>query len=85
MGRDSFSIGLGSVLYTPSEGWEFDDKDSTFVYGSAWPWHMGKVNIIRLDGSAKSIPAEQLTTGCDVRDKWQGSIQDPSRYMWDLD
>jgi len=82
--RDSFSIGAGNFLYTPNEGWEFD-KDSAFVYGSAWPWHMGKVNIIRLDGSMKSISAEQLTTGCDARENWQGSIQDPSRYMWDLD
>jgi hypothetical protein len=81
---DSFAIGSGSTLYTPNEGWDAD-KDSTFVYGLAWPWHMGKVNIIRLDGSAKSIPADALTGGCSVRDRWGGSIDDSSRYMWDLD
>ena len=82
--RDTFSIGAGSTLYTPSEGWE-GNKESTFVYGLAWPWHLGKVNIIRMDGSAKSLPIESLTAGCDARERWLGSINDSGRYMWDLD
>ena len=80
---DSFLIGQGSALYAPTAGWE-KDKDSPYLYGSAWPWHTGRMNIVRIDGSATSIPAGALSAGCDVRENWMGSIRDSSLYMWDL-
>lgn len=80
---DTFSIGVGSQIYTPTLGWR-KDKDSPYLYGSAWPWHQGRMNMIRIDGSAVSIPSEVLSAGCDVRERWQGSIKDMSQYIWDL-
>jgi prepilin-type N-terminal cleavage/methylation domain-containing protein len=82
--HDSFSIGVGSFMYSPTQGWD-SDKDSPYVYGSAWPWHAGKMNLVRLDGSAVSIPAAVLSRGCDVRDNWLGTIRDSNQYIWDLD
>jgi type II secretory pathway pseudopilin PulG len=81
--EDTFSLGGSAQVYTTSPGWK-SDHDSPFVYGSAWPWHQGKMNLVRLDGSAKSISAEQLSAGCDVRENWQGSINDARAYIWDL-
>jgi len=80
---DSFLIGMGSSMYTPTMGWD-RDKDSPYVYGSAWPWHSSKMNIIRVDGSAAAISAEALAAGCNVRENWRGTISDASIYMWDL-
>lgn len=85
--HDTFSVN-GSEIFSPggetnSVGWE-QDKDSPFVYGSAWPWHQGRMNIIRIDGSATSISANALSAGCDVRENWQGVIRDAHVYMWDI-
>ncbi|HJP83037.1 MAG TPA: type II secretion system protein [Fimbriimonadaceae bacterium] len=80
---DTFSIGNGSHIYAKTFGWD-NDKSSPFLYGSAWPWHQGRMNLVRLDGSTVSIPADQLSTGCDVRENWQGVIRDSEAYMWDL-
>ncbi len=81
--RDTFSVAPGAEVFAPSEGWT-NDQDSPFVYGSAWPWHDGRVNLIRLDGSASSIPAGSLSAGCDVQEKWQGVIRDPDKYIWSI-
>lgn len=83
---DTFSLN-GSEIFSPTEGnsvgWE-KDKDSPYVYGSAWPWHQGRMNLIRIDGSATSITSGMLSAGCEVRENWQGAINDTSVYMWDL-
>ncbi len=81
---DTFSIGVGSSIYTPNSiGWE-SDKDSPYLYGSAWPWHFNRMNLVRIDGSAISVGAEALSAGCDVRENWQGAIRDSNLYIWDL-
>lgn len=79
---DTFSL-HGARAYAPNFGWA-DDKDSPYVYGAAWPWHEGRVNMIRLDGSVRSIPADELSAGCEVRERWEGVIQDRINYIWDL-
>lgn len=81
---DTFSIGNNNVIYAASNGW-IEDKESPYLYGSAWPWHRNKMNIIRVDGSAASISSDLLSAGCVVRENWQGIIKDSSAYMWDLD
>ncbi len=84
--RDTFSVN-GSEVFSPSEknsvGWE-SDADSPFVYGSAWPWHQGKMTMVRTDGSVTSVPANALSAGCVVRENWQGWIRDTSTYIWDI-
>ena len=80
--QDSFSLG-GARIYTPTQGWE-SNQDSPYVYGAAWPWHEGRMNLIRLDGSASSMGAEHLSQGCDVRERWEGVILDSANYIWDL-
>lgn len=80
---DTFALSPGSTLYSPTAGWE-TSKESPYIYGSAWPWHDGRMNLVRMDGSAASISTEALSAGCDVRENWQGAIRDASQYMWDL-
>lgn len=88
---DTFSIGENARIYTPdipgyssnSPGWQ-KDKESPYVYGLAWPWHQGRLNMVRIDGSAVSIPVEGLSAGCEVQENWKGTIKDVSLYIWDL-
>ena len=74
------------TVYTPfvGGGWHVDQPNSPHIYGNAWPWHNGHVNLVRVDGSVKSVPIGLLTAGCDVQESWNGLIDDPSAYMWDL-
>jgi prepilin-type N-terminal cleavage/methylation domain-containing protein len=82
---DTFSVGSQNILLPvgAAKGWK-QDKDSPFVYGSAWPWHQGRMNLVRIDGSAVSINADRLSEGCDVREAWRGTIKNSSSYIWDL-
>lgn len=83
---DTFSVN-GSEMFSPTEtptvGWE-QDAESPYVYGSAWPWHQGRMNLVRVDGSVTSISANALSAGCEVKGNWQGTIRDAGLYMWDL-
>jgi len=72
------------TVYTPYQGWRVDQPNSPHIYGNAWPWHNGRVNVVRVDGSVKSIAIGALTAGCDVKEAWRGLIQDPDAYMWDI-
>lgn len=54
------------------------------VYGNAWPWHDGFMNYVALDTSVHAVRPPQLGAGCDVRDAWQGEIDDAGRYVWDV-
>lgn len=68
-------------------GWNPGSPLAWNVYGGVWPWHTSSTLAIvsYADGhvNAKRIPA--LTQGCDVRNGFQGTIIDPSRYIWDLE
>lgn len=83
--EDTFFLSKGTQVYTPAIGWAVENKESRYVYGSAWPWHEGRVNLARVDGSVRSVSAEELSAGCDVQEKWQGVIRNPDLYIWDLD
>jgi len=73
-----------SQVFTTSDGWAPQSPESGNVYGGAWPWHLGRINIAEVDGSVHSLDAKQVTVGCDLEGQWAGSIQDPVAYMWDL-
>jgi len=74
----------GSEVFTTTYGWEPMDLNSGTIYGGAWPWHLGKLNVAEVDGSVKSLDPSQLSAGCVVLGQWAGLIQDPVAYMWDL-
>jgi prepilin-type N-terminal cleavage/methylation domain-containing protein len=81
---DSFlnvSQASAPMVFAANQGWQ-PNLDSTFKYGQAWPWHNGRMTVVRMDGSAKALTTTQLTEGCDVQDSWQGLIADPLRYLW---
>jgi prepilin-type processing-associated H-X9-DG protein len=70
-------------VFTNSFGWRVRDDGSPLIYGGAWPWHNGKVNIAYVDGSARDVTTQQLGAGCDVQNDWKGYISDPDAYLWD--
>ncbi len=82
---DSFNGGnsVPVPVFSVSEGWS-TQKSAPHVYGNAWPWHSGRLNMARIDGSVRSIDPKQLAAGCDVQQDWQGQITDTSTYLWDL-
>lgn len=75
-----------STVYVPemSEGWTIAEPDSPTVYGNAWPWHFGRMTVAYTDGSVSSLTPNQLSTGCTVAEKWQGTIESSETYLWDL-
>jgi prepilin-type N-terminal cleavage/methylation domain-containing protein/prepilin-type processing-associated H-X9-DG protein len=93
----SSSIGESPTVYTPVIGWkvgvtsttsgggggEEGSESANINYGNAYPWHSGRMNVARLDGSIRLMSTTQLGVGCDVRDEWQGQIGDPGAYLWD--
>src|SRR5438270_843998 len=86
---DSFACPAGpgdrdGMIYTPSVGWTVDQPNSGRIYGNAWPWHSGRLNIAHVDGSVTSAPVAKLTAGCQVKVAWKGQIDDLGQYMWDL-
>lgn len=70
-------------IYTPYNGWSTTNPNSAHIYGNAWPWHDGLLNVMRVDGSARAIQPKQLLTGCSAKEDWQGFIDDASSYLWD--
>jgi prepilin-type N-terminal cleavage/methylation domain-containing protein len=83
---DSFtgSQRASTQVFTTTDGWEPEVYTSSSVYGGAWPWHNGKLNVAEVDGSIRSLDPQQLSTGCDALGQWAGSIEDPISYMWDI-
>lgn len=89
---DTFQPSISSVtgahlsspveVFQPVKGWDPDQTNTPYVYGGAWPWHSGRVNVSKVDGSAASLTLDQLTQGCDVQPHWTGSIFAPSEYRW---
>lgn len=68
------------AVYVPEVGW----MPGLRRYGGAWAWHQNRVNVVRLDSSARSVPMTSLTAGCDAQARWNGRITDPDAYSWDL-
>lgn len=68
-------------VFTLSQGWSAD-PNSKFLYGQAWPWHNGKMNVIRVDGSVRALTPQQLSAGCNVRPAWTGFIVNAQAYTW---
>lgn len=84
---DSFTQSINNaIVYTPILGWSVTATSvgSDSPYGNAFPWHNGRMNVARLDGSVTNRTPAQLGVGCDVQNAWQGMIEDPERYMWDV-
>lgn len=94
------SAGDPQSVYTPVIGWKLTEgvvndptegetggggtSPAAVNYGNAYPWHSGRMNVARLDGSIRLMSTTQLGAGCDVRDEWQGQIGDPAAYLWDV-
>lgn len=83
---DSFTgkILKNSTVFTTTYGWAPESPDSVNVFGGAWPWHLGRINVLEVDGSIHSFDPSQVTVGCDLQGQWAGAIQDPVAYMWDI-
>ncbi len=69
-------------LYTPIVGWELSAEQSAFPLGGVGVRHNGRLNVSRLDGSARSLTLASLERGCDVRSAWRGPITESTRYVW---
>jgi prepilin-type N-terminal cleavage/methylation domain-containing protein/prepilin-type processing-associated H-X9-DG protein len=82
---DSFNAGSLSEIpvYSVSEGWSVQEA-APHVYGNAWPWHSGRLNMAKIDGSVRSIDPKRLSDGCELLEDWQGQIRDSGSYLWDL-
>ncbi len=78
---DTFNVGPGEDIFAESEGWSGNGA-SPVVYGHAWPWHSGLLNVAMVDGSVEAMPPSNLTSGCNARPQWQGYIVNPGEYMW---
>lgn len=82
---DTFDFDPRSKMYfgpTP-EGWHDPRLKDWLAYGGAWPWHTNKFNTLYLDNHAKSLPAGNLTNGCDFLPYWKGLITSREEYQWD--
>ena len=76
-----------SIVYTPIFGWSVSTSTTQTrqsPYGNSYPWHHGKMNVARLDGSVVPMSPAQLGAGCDVQSAWRGLIDDSSAYIWDV-
>jgi len=80
---DTFRDGSsGGAIFTYDGGWQPGDADSPMRYGGAWPFHMERINIARLDGGVNSVSPAQYSVGCDVEPNWDGFITDSGAYIW---
>ena len=82
---DTFTQSLAGVqVYTTVFGWQPENENASNEFGGAWPWHYGRLNVVFVDGSARSMDPSQLTQGCQLEGRWAGYITDPSQYVWEL-
>lgn len=81
---DTFLVDTRSEIYTPAYGWKVNTPLSGQRFGGAWPWHRERMNVARVDGSAKSFAPSQLGLGCRVEKDWEGAITSSDSYGWDL-
>lgn len=69
------------AVFAAHPGWS-DPSSGSYIYGSAWPWHQGRINVIYTDGHLGIQTVDQLYEGCNPVPDWQGYITDPGRYKW---
>lgn len=74
--------GSGDLVYAPVKGWTLSDDGGTMPYGGVWARHNDRLNVVRLDGSARSMTIDGVAAGCDVRPTWGGVITDAAQYPW---
>jgi prepilin-type N-terminal cleavage/methylation domain-containing protein len=79
---DTFRLPANAKPYAPTPGWSPAGLEK---FGRAWAWHNSRTNVVRVDGSSKSLSMAQLAEGCEVKDRWKGKIFDQGSYNWDLD
>jgi len=79
---DTFGV-VGKPVYARYSGWAVNDKTSVLRYGGAWPWHSGRMTLVRTDGSASVVAVQELSAGCDVKENWSGFVQRSGNYLWD--
>lgn len=72
----------GDFVYAPVRGWTLSNGDGKMPYGGVWRRHGDRLNVVRLDGSARSMTLEQVSEGCDVRPTWGGTITNVHQYAW---
>jgi len=77
---DTFSPNGDKVYLESDNGWS-PDSNSEDVFGHAWPWHNGKMNVVRVDGSVRLVGNEALSDGCEVLPQFGGLITS-GRYIW---
>lgn len=82
---DSFTGAYGDRIpvFTTSFGWNTSQQAAPDVFGNAWPWHNGHMNVAFVDGSVRNLSPRDLEAGCNVESNWQGPIDDPQAYVWD--
>lgn len=87
-GTDTFrqDADVTKVFTNDADGWDVGKPMSPLQYGGAWPWHRNKTRMttVYADGHARSLTPPQIEDGCNVQEKWQGRIDNPAHYMWDL-
>lgn len=68
-------------FYTADLEWNSDDKNPS--QGGLYAWYRGNVNIAFADGHMKALNKDQLVSGCDVKENWEGFIKNSDSYIWD--
>lgn len=81
---DSFYYGQGIEIVESESSWEKNSQNRFMEYGGAWPWHMGKMNVLFVDGRAIAMTPNSIIAGCTIDTQPEGIIIDSGRYDWDL-
>ena len=70
-------------VHTPIVGWGLGaEAPDDYPYGGVGTRHGERLNVARLDGSARTVPLAALETGCRTRAGWLGSYTDLSKNPW---
>ncbi len=69
-------------VYTPIQGWALTNEPGDLPQGGVGTRHGDRLNVARVDGSAKTLALSALAAGCSVKPRWEGSILDAERYPW---
>lgn len=85
---DSFNIPIVNdvtlAFFSAHPAWDVTPNGALKTFGGAYPWHIGRFNVMFADGSMKSLRPRQLTAGCIVSGSWTGLITDDAAYLWDF-
>lgn len=83
---DSFTMTVASTseVFTTTEGWDLTGLRTPSLYGGVWARHNGRATVAKADGSVHAQSVNELATGCELKDRWQGVIRDIDTYSWDI-